>query len=152
MTNSKSFVERRHPRLVEAITAHYRTCGGRQVRPVTIQNLSAGGAAVLAPARIPLHSTLEELRFALPPLRQQPGAFIAVSAFVRWVEKQTWPQGGTHFLHGLQFLDLEGKALTRVRNYVYYRLCEAPVELAQSRLSVADQPRLDRTLIAPSPA
>jgi hypothetical protein len=150
MTAHRTSQERRHPRLVEVIPAHLRLFGRWQVLPASIRNLSAGGAALLAPLPIPVHSTVEELRFALPPIRQQPGAFIAVSAVVRWAAPRAASDGAGGILHGVEFLDLEGKALTRVRNYVYYRLLESPAEAATGP-AVRRRPNFDPALTHASP-
>ena len=120
--------QRRHPRLAEVIPAYFRLFGRRQLLPGRIVSLSAGGAAVLTPVPVPVHSTLEVLRFALPPIRQQRGAIIAVSAIVRWTGEHEVEPGDRRLVIGLQFLDLEEKAFTRVRNYVYYRLLDGPPE------------------------
>jgi PilZ domain len=117
--------ERRYPRLGEVIPAHFRLFGRRHVLPASIVSLGAGGAALRTPLAVSVHSTLEEVRFALPPIRQQPGAFIAVSAVVRWANVED--AGGEHgFLTGVEFLDVEERAFERIRNYVYYRLLGAP--------------------------
>ena len=127
MPTNPTLRDRRYPRLAEVIPAYFRLFGRRHVLPASIVSLGAGGAALQTPLVVPVHSTLEEVRFALPPIRQQPGTFIAVSAVVRWAKVED--AGGEHrFLTGVEFLDVEERAFERIRNYVYYRLLGALVQ------------------------
>ena len=122
------------------IPAHFRICGRRRDFPGSIVSLGAGGAAVLSPVPIPLHSTLEELRFTLPPIRRQRGVILAPAAIVRWVGEQEVAPGERCPVIGVEFLDLPAKAFDRIRTYVYYRLLEGPAEEQDLRAPLGPRP------------
>jgi PilZ domain len=130
MTDPRFTRRRRFPRLLEVIPAHFRLCGRRRDYPGSIVSLGAGGAAVLGPVPVPLHSTLKELRFTLPPIRRQRGVILAPAAIVRWIGEQEVAPGERWPVIGVEFLDLRAKAFDRIRTYVYYRLLEGPVPTA----------------------
>ena len=130
MTDPRFTHRRRYPRLLEVIPAHFRLCGRRRDFPGSIVSLGAGGAGVLTPVPVAVHSTLEELRFTLPPIRRQRGAILAPAAIVRWVGEQEIGPGERCPVIGVEFLDLPAKAFERIRTYVYYRLLEGPVPTA----------------------
>lgn len=123
---------RRHPRLEETLPVTYRVHESSAVLEGWVKNLSAGGAALVTEMPVPLYGIVAELRFALPPIKQQPAAEITVAAAVLRTEAQSTSDGQTRYLSGLHFLNLEGEAFEAVRLYVYYRLMGTPVEIAMA--------------------
>ena len=113
---------RLHPRLQIHMSAEFRPKGTDQWRPGTIFDLSAGGATLLTPTRIPVQSSVE-LRFTLPEERPE-GQPIEVETLVLRSGTESGTGGNVRHRAALHFLDLQGLSLERLRRYVFDRQSE----------------------------
>jgi c-di-GMP-binding flagellar brake protein YcgR len=110
---------RLHPRLLVHMPAAFRLRGEDRWQDATIKDLSAGGATLLTPSRIPVETALR-LRFRLAGGAEGTDP-IEVETLVLRSEVERVAGGNIQHRAALHFLDLHGPPFERVRRHVFER-------------------------------
>ncbi|MFQ5350955.1 MAG: PilZ domain-containing protein, partial [Thermoanaerobaculia bacterium] len=120
---------RRHPRLEIPLEAEVLLLGDGEAIPATMVDLSAGGAALLTLAQIPVGTEIETLRFGLPAGddKEEPQP-IAVAGRVARSEQLEGVGGEAQFQIGVQFVDITRELYDRIQQFVARQLREGQKE------------------------
>ena len=109
-----------HPRLLVRLPGEYRVESSPTWHRATVQDLSAGGATLVAPEKIP-PETILRVRFTLPRdgAGQEPP--LEVEALVLRTEPLSSAGGNVQYRQALHFLDLRGPRFELVRRFIFER-------------------------------
>ena len=106
-----------YPRLLVRLRSEYRVGGGAAWLRGTVLDLSAGGATLITPERIPPKAVVR-LRVELPG---EDGGTLEVETLVLRCDPFAGTGGNVEYREALHFLDLRGERFELVRRYVFER-------------------------------